>query len=301
MRILAATITCALLSCAISPAALAEDATSSVESRVASGRFTVVVSGDGPDVVLIPGLASSASVWAETVRGLAAKHRVHLVQVAGFAGSPTGSNAQGPVFQPLVEALADYIRRAGLRAPAIIGHSMGGEAALLLAARHPEAVGRVLVVDALPFFPLLLNPSATADAMRPQAATMRAALETASPAQFSAMQSAAATRLVKTDAARGDVAAAAATSDKRVVARATEELLTTDLRAELPRIKAPLGVLYAHDPRFGVTEAAVDALYKSAYAEAPAARLERIDDSFHFIMLDQPVAFAETVARFLVP
>ncbi len=48
-------------------------------------RFTITVSGAGPDVILIPGLASPGATWDGTVAHVAAHHRVHVVQVAGFA------------------------------------------------------------------------------------------------------------------------------------------------------------------------------------------------------------------------
>jgi pimeloyl-ACP methyl ester carboxylesterase len=75
--------------------------------------------------------------------------------------------------------------------------------------------------------------------------------------------------------------------------------MTTDLRPELSRISAPLTVIYAYDARYGVPAERIDATFRSAYAGAPQARFERIDDSFHFVMLDQPAAFAAAVARFL--
>ena len=58
----------------------------------ASDRIAVTVTGEGPDVILIPGLASSGHVWDATVAHISAHHRVHVVQVAGFAGSPAGSS-----------------------------------------------------------------------------------------------------------------------------------------------------------------------------------------------------------------
>ena len=50
-------------------------------------RFSVSVTGQGPDVVLIPGLATPGEVWDATVKHLAPTHRVHVVQVAGFGGT----------------------------------------------------------------------------------------------------------------------------------------------------------------------------------------------------------------------
>jgi pimeloyl-ACP methyl ester carboxylesterase len=52
--------------------------------------------------------------------------RYHVVQLNGFAGLPVGGAAQGPVAAPAAEEIARYIREAGLKKPAVIGHSMGG-------------------------------------------------------------------------------------------------------------------------------------------------------------------------------
>jgi pimeloyl-ACP methyl ester carboxylesterase len=49
----------------------------------------------------------------------------------------------------------------------------------------------------------------------------------------------------------------------------------------------------------GVTPAAIDALYANAYTGTPDVTLTRIDSSFHFIMDDQPDAFAAAVSAAL--
>jgi pimeloyl-ACP methyl ester carboxylesterase len=265
----------------------------------AAPRFTVTVEGEGPDVILIPGLASSAAVWDATAAQLRAHHRVHVVQVSGFAGAPAGGNAEGSVVAPLAEAIAAYIGEHRLRAPAVIGHSLGGETALMLAARHPALVGRIMVVDALPFYSLLFNPAATVETVRPQADQMRDALLAMSPEQAQAGAAAAIARLVRSETARAAPVAWSNASDRGVVVRAMYELMTTDLRPELGHITAPVTMLYAYDPLYGIPAAAIDGLFRSAYSGVPHLRAERIDNSFHFIMLDQPAAFAAAVDRFL--
>jgi pimeloyl-ACP methyl ester carboxylesterase len=262
-------------------------------------RFSVDVQGQGPDVILIPGLGSGADVWAATVAQLKTTRRVHVIKVAGFAGEPAGANATGDVLGPLAAQLAHYIASANLKSPAVIGHSLGGEVALMLAARHPDAAGRVMAVDALPFYSLLLDPSATADAMKPRAATFRDAMLHAPDAQARAMQSAAIAALVKTASARQPIVEAALKSDRQVLAGATYEIMTTDLRPELSRIRAPLTVVYAYDPVYRIPATQVDANFRAVYAAASTARFVRVDDSFHFVMIDQPQAFAKAVETFL--
>src|SRR3954462_9417519 len=112
-------------------------------------RFSVQVVGRGPDVILIPGLTSGREVWRATVNALPG-YRYHLIQVAGFAGEPARGNRAGPVVAPLADEIARYIADRHLVRPAIIGHSMGGTLAMMIAARRPDQVGRLMVVDMYP-------------------------------------------------------------------------------------------------------------------------------------------------------
>src|SRR5690606_23369515 len=60
-----------------------------------SSRILVETKGQGPDVVLIPGLASTSAVWARTAAALEGRYRVHLVTVRGFGETAPGGNAEG--------------------------------------------------------------------------------------------------------------------------------------------------------------------------------------------------------------
>ena len=259
-------------------------------------RFSVEVRGKGPDVILIPGLASSRDVWAAMATQLEGRNRVHLIQVAGFAGVPAAGNADGPVVAPLADEIVAYIAGRHLDHPAIIGHSMGGFTALLIAGRHPESVGRVMVVDALPFFSVLINPTATAESMAPQAAGFRDYVMGQSAEAFAAGQTQTMARLVKTPEARAQPLAWSMASDRSVMARATYDVMTSDLRGDLAGVKVPVTVIYARDPAMGP---GVDQVYARDYAALPGVRLRPIDGGFHFIMLDQPQVFATEVEAFL--
>lgn len=265
----------------------------------ARDRFLVTVRGTGPDVILIPGLASDARVWARTVEGLEDGHRVHVVQVKGFAGAAPGANGEGAVVAPLAEALAAYIASEGLERPAVIGHSMGGVTALMLADRHPDRVGRVMVVDALPFFSVLLDPGATAESVAPRAAGLRDMMIGMDAAAFAAGQERTAATLVKDAAARKEVLDWSLASDRGTMARAMYDVMTTDLRPRLAGIRTPVTVLYARDDAMGPGAAFVEPLYQANYAALPDRRLVRVDGAFHFIMLDQPERFAAEVEAFL--
>lgn len=262
-------------------------------------RISVRTEGSGTDVILIPGLASSRDVWAELASRLRKHHRIHLVELAGFASTPAISDPEGKVIAPAVDALADYIDTRHIKAPVIIGHSLGGAMALMLGARHPDRVGRLMVVDALPFYTLMMDPAATSETATPNAIATRNWLLAQSPEQRAEFQKESIARLAKTEAVRPALIAAGLHSDLETVANAVYELMITDLRPELGRIKAPTEIVYAYDALFGVPAARVDAMYQQAYASAPNIHLTRIEDSFHFVMLDQPGRFASVVESFL--
>lgn len=264
-----------------------------------SQRISVQTQGSGTDVILIAGLASSRDVWADLASGLRSSHRIHLVELAGFASTPAISNPDGKVLAPAVDAIAEYIRTQHINAPAIVGHSLGGEIALMLGARHPELVGRLMIVDALPFYTLMIEPAATSETAARHATATRDWLLAQSPEQIVAFQNTSIARLAKTEAVRPALVAAGINSDRKTVADAVYELMITDLRPELGRIKAPIEILYAYDALFGIPAASVDAMYRQAYASAPNIHFTRIDDSFHFIMLDQPERFSRAVESFL--
>lgn len=262
-----------------------------------STLFGVEIQGSGPDVLLLPGLASSPEVWSSLAARLTERHRVHLIHVAGFAGRAPVPGA-APLAAHLATALAGYIARNGLSRPAVVGHSFGGAVALMLGARQPQAVGRLVVVDALPFYSLLFDPAATAQSAQPGARAGREALLAATDAQRAAIQESGAARLSSGDDSRAAISRWGRQSDVRTVADAMYELATTDLRPELPRIAAPTTVIHAHHPSYGPAEQ-VDAAFAAAYAGLAQVRLVRIGDSRHFVMLDQPEAFNESVLRAL--
>ena len=263
-----------------------------------SDRISVVTEGSGPDVLLVPGLGSSREVWGGTVRAVPG-YRYHLVQLNGFAGHPASGNSSGPVIASAAEEIARYIREAGLDRPAIVGHSMGGTIAMSVAARH-DLVSKLMVVDMLPFLGMLFGPpGTTAESVRPTADLLRVQALAATPEVRRRNVEASIATMVMNEGLRADPIRHALASDREVTARAFHELIVTDLRPELARIKVPVTILYVKTPNVALDEAQFDALYRASYAALPQAVLTRIPNSYHFIMYDQPDRLADEMRNFL--
>ena len=264
-----------------------------------SDRITVTSEGSGPDVILIPGLTSSPRIWRDTAAALPG-YRYHFVQVRGFAGTDPGANKSGDVAAPVAAEIARYIGEEKLAPPAVIGHSMGGTIGMMLAARHPDAVGKLMVVDMVPFLGTFFGgPNATVEAVRPIAAKLRADAAAKSPETREAERAAMITGMVQSEAQRAGPVEDARKSDPDVVANAYSELMVTDLRPELKAIKAPTTVLFVRPPTLPISDAQMEGFYQMSYASLPGVKLTRVPDAWHFIMLDQPQRFQQDVKAFL--
>ncbi len=264
-----------------------------------SERISVQSHGNGSDVVLIPGLGSSPRVWAELIKALPA-HRYHLIQVSGFAGQAAGANQDGVVAAPVAEEIARYIAEQGLQKPAVIGHSMGGTIGLMLAARHPQSISKMMVVDMMPFLGALFGPpGTTAESIKPTADAILANLRKADPAERQKTTQATLNGMIDTVGMRAGAIEDSVNSDASVTARAYHELIVTDLTPELAQIVAPVTVLYVLPKGIPFTEAQMDAYYQGAYAPLKGVMLKRIPASAHFIMWDQAEQFQGEVKVFL--
>lgn len=268
--------------------------------------FRVEVSGDGPPMILIPGLASSGETWATTVAHLGSRYTCHVLTLAGFAGVP-------PIEEPLLATvrveLAEYIAARHLERPIIVGHSLGGTLALGLAVDHPELVGAVVVVDGLPFFAGAQMQANTVEDAQPAIAAMRVYMSTMTTAQYDRYVSAGtATRfMAASDADHETIKRWSRASDPRTVGNAMADLYGIDLRADLARVQSPTLVLGSwvgiHEQlkQYGmqVSRAQVVATFASQFQALGPLHFALSETARHFIMLDDPAWFFARLDAFL--
>jgi len=269
-------------------------ASTAIETRLP--HISVQSIGSGDPVVLIPGLASPRAVWDGIAPDLARHHRVLLVQVNGFGGDDPGANAgansSGGVLPGIAADIVRYLDDNHIQRTAVIGHSMGGLVGMMLAKDHPDRLSKLMIVDSLPFFGVLVGPNATVDTVRPIAQQMRDGLVNSHGTQASPPN------MSVTDAGRAQIGAWLNASNRAAVGQALYEDMTTDVRGDVPAIgRVPTTVLYA------VPDPAMAAMFRNvfqgAYAAAPSIRLVPVEGAAHFIMLDQPRRFREAVDTFL--
>lgn len=265
----------------------------------ASTRITVSVEGKGKDVILIPGLTSSPRVWTEMIAATPG-YRWHKVQVQGFAGTDKGGNAEGNVAAPVAEEIARYIAEKKLGPVAVIGHSMGGSIGMMLAARHPASVSKLMVVDMFPFMGAMFGgPNATPETLKPIADGIMTSMRTSPADAYATRQEQTIASMVATENMRAGALDDAMKSDRDVVARAYGELVMTNLIPELSKITAKTLVLYVTPKGVPITDAQMDGYYQMSYAPLKGAVLKRVPNAAHFLMWDNAPFFQAEVKAFL--
>ncbi len=104
-------------------------------------------SGPAPSLALLHGLFGQAGNFATVQRRLAARRHVVAFDLRNHGASP---HADGMAYATLADDVAAAFTARGLGGIDVVGHSMGGKAAMALALTRPELVRRLVVVDIAP-------------------------------------------------------------------------------------------------------------------------------------------------------
>src|SRR4051794_3423267 len=102
-------------------------------------------SGEGPLLVLLHGIASTADTWSPVVAGLAARHTVIAPDLLGHGHSakPRGDYSLGAY----ASGVRDLVAALGYERATVVGHSLGGGIAMQFAYQFPERIERLVLVS----------------------------------------------------------------------------------------------------------------------------------------------------------
>jgi esterase len=241
---------------------------------------------DAPTLVIAHGLYGSGRNWGVIARRLADRRDVVAVDMRNHGESPRFPT-QG--YPEMAADLAEVI--ASLGAPVdLMGHSMGGKAAMQLALTQPSLIRRLIVAD---IAPVAYGHDQTANAR--------------------AMASLDLTRI--TTRAEADAALAEEIDDPALRAFFLQSL---DLRSHPSRWRLNLDVLQAEMPKIvgwpgtqgqfpnaalfltGASSPYVRPEHRETIrALFPKARFAKIPDAGHWLHAEKPREFEETVRVFL--
>jgi esterase len=253
---------------------------------LATIRHPSIATPDAPTLVIAHGLYGSARNWGVIARRLADRREVAAVDMRNHGDSP-----HLPVhgYPELAADLAEVVERVGGQVD-LLGHSMGGKAAMQLALTRPDLIRRLVVADIAPV-------AYTHDQTR----------------HTRAMAAVDLTRI--TSRAEADAALSAGVDDPALRAFFLQSL---DLKSRPPRWKLNLPVLEAEMPKIvgwpgtkgrfegpalfltGAESSYVRPEHRETIrALFPKARFAKIPGAGHWLHAEKPREFEETVRVFL--
>jgi pimeloyl-ACP methyl ester carboxylesterase len=239
----------------------------SAHTAVISGhRLYYRVMGQGEPLVLIHGYGTSGYVWQRVLPYLGQRYQLFVLDLPGYGRSAAPRSWQLRAIAPVIK---EWLHSLHLSPVALMGHSMGGAIAIHLIALAPEAVRKLVLVNAagLPLqtsFPTL---------------ALRAAYSMIQPGNGRYPL-----QMVR-DAVQPRF---------RVLWQTSQEMLRSDLRVELASITAPTLIIWGErDALLPIT------LGCALNAALPQATFISLPGCGHRPMLAQPERFSQIVLDFL--
>jgi pimeloyl-ACP methyl ester carboxylesterase len=242
--------------------------------------------GRGRPVVLLHGWLGSWGLWQETMAFLGQNYRTYALDFWGFGES--GTKRDTYAVQDYVSLVYSFMEQLGIMSAPLVGHSMGGTVSLAVAIQRPELAEKVVVVGS-PIIGSSLSMLLKLFGIRPIGFVVHHNLWAfklsyhllarfySSDPHWAAM--------MDRDISRTNLESFQAS---------ISSLRRTDLTPQLNQVKVPtMGMYGARDIVVHPKQ------WKTLKDGVPQARIEYFEKAGHFIMLDEPARFKETLKEFL--
>jgi pimeloyl-ACP methyl ester carboxylesterase len=255
------------------------------ENHIVTPSFEIV--GSGPDLVLVPGTFADRRTWSRVLGRFSSRFRCLLLDPRGTHQAPD----PGTPFTPddLAGDVLAAMDAAGFTSAHLVGHSLGACVAIIVAARHPDRVRRLVACA----------PVAAPDAYLVAIFDIWTALIASDVPAHDVHMGLVINAFGRQAFDNGTVRAVVDEMDRHPLDRATilryiECNRELDLNPVMKSVDAAtLVIVGSEDSLSGVDQARLVA------GAVPGAVLEVIDGAGHGVHLEAPMGFARLVASFL--
>ena len=244
------------------------------------------VFGRGRPVILLHGWLGSWGLWQETMTWLGRYYRTYALDFWGFGES--GKKRDSYAVQDFVSLVDQFMEQLGIAQAPLVGHSMGGTVSLSVAIQYPQRVSKVVVIgspivgSSLNFLLKWFGYRLVAYIVHNNLWILRLGFRLLAPLYTRDRRW---PEMMDRDLSKTTLAS---------FLMSIASLRRTDLRPQLNRVAIPVMGMY------GDKDIVVDpGQWKPLLQGVPQARLERFEESGHFIMLDEPEKFTRAIHDFL--
>lgn len=103
--------------------------------------------GEGRPMIIVHGLFGVSDNWLTMAKRLGRFRKLFILDLRNHGQSPRSNTFD---YQSMVADLEEFIREHDISKPDLLGHSLGGKIVMNFAARHSEAMDKLIVVDIAP-------------------------------------------------------------------------------------------------------------------------------------------------------
>ncbi len=244
------------------------------------------VFGRGRPVILLHGWLGSWGLWQETMTQIGRHYRTYALDFWGFGES--GKKRPSYAVQDFVSLVDQFMEQLGIAQAPLVGHSMGGTVSLLVSMKYPQRVSKVVVIGSpitgasLNFLLKLFGQRMIAYVVHTNLWALRLGFRILAPLYSRDKHWA--------DMMDRDISQTTMQSFLMSIA----SLRQTDLRPNLGQIHVPIMGMYGDKDIVVHPEQ-----WQPLMEGVPNSRIERFHTAGHFIMLDEPGKFVETLLEFL--
>jgi len=270
------------------------------EVQLPQGTLSYRERGSGEPIVFIHGLLVNGDLWRKAGPELSKDYRCIVPDLPlGSHSRPMNADADLSPYG-VAKVIDDFLAALDLRDVTLVGNDTGGAFCQLVITRHPERIGRLVLTpcDAYENFPPRLFkymlaptrwPVGTLVLMQP----MRFAAMRHSPLGFGLLAKHGFDAEVTNGWMRPAIEQAGIRRDLAKVMRGIHPRYTLEAAEKLSDFRHPVLLVWASEKAFFPLEHA-----ERLAQTFPDARLERVDDSYTFVMEDQPDRLAALIAEF---
>jgi pimeloyl-ACP methyl ester carboxylesterase len=257
-------------------------------------KLAVAELGHGEPLVLLHGIATDHRIWSLVAPELAVERRVVTPDLPGFGSSaPVGEDFE---LERVAERVARGLAGQGVTGPFdLVGHSLGGGVAIVLAATRPRLIRRLVLVAPAGLRPL---PSAVSNLLAAGADAVLAARRSAAPLADVWWGRRVLLGLTAADGAQLPATLARQLVEASATARRTGPALaaitSTDLRPMLSDLHTPVGVIWG-EADLTVPIRMLDDLLGAR----PDAVVARVAGAGHIPMVERPHEFVTALRAVL--
>jgi pimeloyl-ACP methyl ester carboxylesterase len=266
-----------------------------------AGRIAYADRGSGPTVVFVHGLLVDGSLWSPVADALSADHRC-IVPELPLGSHREAMNGDADLSPPgLAAIVAGVLDALELEDVTLVGNDTGGAISQLVATRHPERLGRLVLTpcDAYEnFLPPAFRPlqvmARVPGGMNMIAQPMRLGAIRRLPLAYGWLAKHGVTDELTRRWVNPALTSRAIRRDATKVLRGISKRYTLEAAERLAHFDRPALIAWAPEDKFFKLKCG-----RQLADAIPNARLETVPDSYTFMPLDQPQRLANLVRDFV--